>query len=71
VDLVLEHPDGRIVGLEVKATSTPKPEDFRGLRLLADRLGDRFAYGAVLSASPEALPFGPNLAMLPVEVLWR
>ena len=71
VDLVLEHPDGRVVGLEVKATSTPKPEDFRGLRLLADRLGDRFVYGAVLSASPDALPFGPRLATLPLDVLWR
>jgi uncharacterized protein len=71
VDLVLEHPDGRIIGLEIKATSSPKPEDFRGLRLLADRLGDRFAYGAVLSASPDALPYGPKMAMLPVDVLWR
>lgn len=71
VDVLLEHPDGRVVGLEVKATSSPRPEDFRGLRLLADRLGDRFVFGAVLSAAPEALPFGPKLAMLPIDVLWR
>jgi predicted AAA+ superfamily ATPase len=71
VDLVLEHPDGRVVGLEVKATSSPKLDDFKGLRLLADRLGDRFVFGAVLSAAPEANPFGPKLATLPVDVLWR
>ena len=71
VDFVLEHPDGRIVGLEVKATSTPRHEDFRGLRFLADRLGDRFVYGVVLNAAPEATPFGKNLAALPIDVLWR
>jgi uncharacterized protein len=71
VDIVLEHPDGRIVGIEVKATSTPRAEDFRGLRYLAERLGDRFTLGILLSAAPDAMPFGPRLAALPVDALWR
>lgn len=70
VDLVLEHPDGRVVGIEVKATRTPRAEDFRGLQFLADRLGARFAYGCLLTAAPEATPFGRNLAALPVSSLW-
>jgi predicted AAA+ superfamily ATPase len=70
VDVILEHPDGRIVGLEVKATSSPQLGDFRGLRFLADRLGDRFHFGAVLTTAPEATPFGPKLAALPVSTLW-
>jgi len=71
VDIVLEHPDGRIVGIEVKATSTVRSEDFRGLRYLGERLGDRFAYGVLLTAAPEATPFGPKMAALPLDVLWR
>lgn len=71
VDFVLEHPDGRVAGIEVKATSTPRHDDFRGLRFLAERLGERFAYGVVLNTAPEATPFGPKLAALPVDVLWR
>lgn len=71
VDIVLEHPDGRIVGIEVKAASTPRAEDFRGLRYLAQRLGDRFAFGVLLSAAPDAIPFGPKLAALSVEAIWR
>ncbi len=67
----LEHPDGRGGGLEIKATSTPRSGDFRGLRLLAERLGDRFVFGAVLSMAPEATPFGDRLAALPLDVLWR
>lgn len=70
VDLVLEHPDGRVVALEVKATSTPRASDLAGLRFLADRLGDRFHFGVLLSAAPEATPFGPTMAALPVSALW-
>lgn len=70
VDLILEHPDGRIVGIEVKATSTPRAEDLKGLRFLAERLGERFAYGCLLTLAAEATPFGNNLATLPVSALW-
>lgn len=70
VDLVLEHPDGRIVGVEIKATSSPRAEDLRGLRFLAERLGDRFAFGCLLSLAKEATPFGQQLAALPVSALW-
>lgn len=70
VDLVLEHPDGRIVALEVKATSTPRTSDLSGLRFLSDRLGERFHFGVLLSAAPEATPFGPRMAALPVSAIW-
>lgn len=70
VDLILEHPDRRIVGIEVKATSSPTAADLRGLRFLADRLGRRFYFGALLTAAPEATPFGPQIATLPVSALW-
>lgn len=71
VDLVLEHPDGRIVGVEVKASSTVGARDFRGLRYLQDRLGDQFAFGVVLYTAPEALSFGSRLAALPLSALWE
>jgi uncharacterized protein len=71
VDAILERSDGRIVGIEIKATSSPRLEDFSGLRFLADRLGDRFAYGVLFSMAPEATPFGPRMAALPIEMLWR
>ncbi len=70
VDLILEHPDGRIAGIEIKATSTPRADDLKGLRFLAERLGDRFAYGCVLTLANEATPFGKNLATLPISALW-
>lgn len=70
VDLLLEHPDGRIVGIKVKATGTPRESDLKGLRFLADRLGDRFHFGFLLSGASQATPFGPKIAALPVSRLW-
>lgn len=71
VDLVLEHPDGGVVGIEVKATSTPRDSDFRGLRVLEQRLGDRFRHGLLLSLADQSHRFGGRLTSAPVEVLWR
>jgi len=70
VDIILEHADGRVVAIEVKATSTPIDRHLRGLRFLADRLGDRFHFGILLHTAAESTPFGPALVAMPVSSLW-
>lgn len=70
VDGVLEDNAGQIVGIEVKAGETVRAADFRGLRLLRDRLGDRFRAGFVLYCGTESLSFGDRLACLPISALW-
>jgi len=70
VDIVLEAPDGRVVGVEVKLGSTPAKGDFSGLAHLRDRLGERFVAGVVVSTAPETLRFGDRLWALPVSGLW-
>ena len=70
VDMVLEHASGTVIGLEVKAAETVRAEDFRGLRHLANRLGDRFRAGIVLYAGEQQLPFGDRLAAFPISALW-
>jgi predicted AAA+ superfamily ATPase len=70
VDLLLERGDGTVAGIEMKAAATAGPADFRGLKLLRDRLGDRFAFGAVLYTGPATVPFGDRLAAVPLAGLW-
>ncbi len=70
VDIVLEAPDGRVVGVEVKLGSTPARSDFSGLAHLRDRLGERFVAGLVMSTAPDTLRFGDRLWALPVSGLW-
>ncbi len=73
IDLVLEHGDGRVVGLEIKASSTPRREDARWLAQLRDRLrthGDDFTCGIVLHTGEARLSLGDRLIALPVADLW-
>jgi predicted AAA+ superfamily ATPase len=71
VDIVLETPDGRVVGVEVKAGATVRTEDLSGLRHLANHTGDRFVAGFVLYTGQQTLPFGSKIRALPMDALWR
>jgi predicted AAA+ superfamily ATPase len=71
VDIVLEASNGTVAGVEVKASSTVRSDDFRGLRLLQDKLGHRFVGGVVLYTGHQAVPFGDRLAALPAAALWQ
>lgn len=70
VDVVLESRDGRVAGVEVKAASSVGVADFKGLRALAEAVGERFACGVVLYAGRNIVPFGGNLYAVPVSALW-
>jgi hypothetical protein len=71
VDAVLESRQGKVVGIKVKAASTVGPDDFRGLRHLAERLGEDFVAGLVMYTGQQTLPFGPRLRAMPVSALWE
>ncbi|MEO3870388.1 ATP-binding protein [Nonomuraea sp. B12E4] len=71
VDAVLENRRGQVVGVEVKAASTVRAEDFRGLRHLAARLGDDLVAGVVLHTGGQTLPFGDRMLAMPVSALWE
>lgn len=71
VDLVLEAPDGTLVGIEIKSGATVRSADFAGLRYLAARTDDRLAAGIVLYTGTDSLRFGPRMAALPIASLWK
>lgn len=71
VDAILERASGEVVGVEVKAADTARSDDFRGLRHLARKLGDRFVAGFVLYTGGESLSFGDRMRALPMAALWR
>jgi uncharacterized protein len=71
VDLVLEHNDGRVVGIECKLASDVDPSDFAGLRVLRDRLGERFVAGAVVHLGDRVRDVGDRLTSLPVSAIWQ
>ena len=70
VDIVIES-GGQIVGVEIKLSATPAPQDFTGLKILREHLGKKFVRGILLYTGREIVPFGENLHAVPLSVLIR
>ncbi|MGO2685195.1 ATP-binding protein [Microbacterium sp.] len=70
VDAVLEAPDGRVVGIEVKSAATVRAKDASGLSVLRDRLGDRFVAGYILHTGRSSVAVGERITALPMDALW-
>jgi hypothetical protein len=70
IDFILEGPGGAVVGIEVKATTSPGADSAKHLRWLRDRLGERFTAGVILHLGQRASSFGDGILALPVSALW-
>lgn len=70
VDLILEATDGRVIGIEVKASASPTSRWFRWLKQIRDKLGAQFVHGIVLYTGTETLPFGDRLTAAPISCMW-
>lgn len=70
VDVLVELADGRVVGIEVKATAAPVPEDARHLRWLQSVIGTRFVAGVVMHTGPKRFRLGESLYALPICTFW-
>jgi len=71
VDGIIENRRGQVIGIEVKAASTVRSDDFNGLRQLSARLADDFIVGIVLYTGNATLPFGPKLRAVPASAIWQ
>ncbi|MFZ4575225.1 MAG: ATP-binding protein [Phycisphaerales bacterium] len=70
VDLVLEDPAGRLVGIEIKSAATVTNDDFKGLRALQEAAGPKFHRGIILHDGAEIIPFDKQMAAMPVGAVW-
>ncbi len=70
VDFVLEQPDGRLVGIEVKGRDAVTASDFKGLETLRQQAGNDFICGVVLYRNTKVIPFGNKMWAVPVEAMW-
>jgi hypothetical protein len=73
VDAVIEATDGRVVGVEIKASTVARPEDATPLRILRarlDRAGSDFVAGIVFHTGDRRLRLDDRLYGLPLADLW-
>ena len=69
VDIVIERGVTAVAGVEVKASATVFPSDFRGLHKLKQAVGERFAGGVVLYDGEIASSFGDRMFAVPMRRL--
>ncbi|MBV5328430.1 MAG: ATP-binding protein [Chlorobium sp.] len=60
IDLVLERSDGKVIGIEVKASMSIKPDDFTGMSSFIDYSKERFLHGILFYTGDKVLPFKVN-----------
>jgi hypothetical protein len=69
VDLVVVRPDGKVLGIEVKLSSTARDADTSHLFWLRDRLGDRVIDTVIITTGPYAYRRPDGVAVIPLALL--
>ena len=70
VDIVVSQGPFNLAGVEVKASSSVRVSDFKGLKKLQSIGGSHFKSGVILYTGLKSLSFGENLYALPIQSLW-
>ena len=70
VDIVIENPQGDLIGVETKAAATVKGSDLRGLKKLSGLAGNSFRMGILLYDGKEIMPLGNDIWAFPLSTLW-
>ena len=70
VDFIIEHSNGSLVGIEVKASAKVTADNFNHLRVFAEENRKKFLRGFVFYTGAEIIPFAKNLFAMPISTLW-
>ncbi|MDP3972998.1 MAG: ATP-binding protein [Candidatus Nanopelagicales bacterium] len=71
VDFVLERDDGRVVGVEAKASARVSGQNLGPLRKFKSAVGKRFLAGVALYLGERAYTYEPGLHIVPADRVWR
>lgn len=71
VGVVIEDARRRVVGIEVKAASRVRVDEFGGLCRLKEACGDKFVQGFVLYDGAKAESMLEGMTALPISSLWQ
>lgn len=69
VDLIIERPDGRVVAIEVKLSSTVDNADVKHLAWLADEIGDQLLDAVVVTTGRHAYRRRDGIGVVPLALL--
>ena len=58
------------MGIEIKATETITSEDWKGLDILGEEMGDKMIRGIILYPGSEVVALRHNRIAIPLSTLW-
>lgn len=70
IDFIIERSDGKLIAVEVKATSKIVAKDFNHIKAFEEETKDKFLRGILFYTGSEIIPFSKNLIALPINTLW-
>lgn len=70
IDFIIERNDGKLIAVEVKATSKIDTKDFNHINAFADETKDKFLRGILFYTGSEIISFAKNLTALPINTFW-
>lgn len=71
IDIVLEDRTGKLVAIEVKASSSFDPKDLNAIKDFRKAVGDKFHRGIIFHTGQEVHKIDENLYILPIQALWE
>jgi len=70
VDFIIESPNGKIMGIEVKLDGTINERDVANMSALKETVGDRFVKGIIIYTGNELIQVGGKIWAVPVNYLY-
>jgi len=70
VDFIIENPNGKIIGIEVKLDGTINEKDIANMIALKETTGNRFVKGIIIYTGNELAQVGVNIWAVPVNYIY-
>jgi predicted AAA+ superfamily ATPase len=71
VDFVIESPNGKTIGIEVKLDGTINDKDYINMMVMQETIGKSFLRGIIIYTGTELMQVRKNIWAVPVGYLWK
>jgi predicted AAA+ superfamily ATPase len=71
VDFVIESPNGKTIGIEVKLDGTINDKDSANMAVMQETIGNKFQKGVIIYTGTELMQVRKNIWAVPVSYLWK
>ncbi|MCL2765089.1 MAG: ATP-binding protein [Treponema sp.] len=71
VDFVIENPDGKTIGVEIKLDGTVNQKDWANMITLQETTGNKFLKGIIIYTGTELMQLSRGIWAVPINYIWE